>query len=218
MKIDSAIKSARKRTTKKPEERREDILEAAVRVFANKGISRTTVSDITDAAGVAKGTFYLYFASKEHLLGALKERLVNEILEQATSLYARVGREDWDTLLAATVESITDFFIDRQDMIYVMVQEGATPETQELFAECEVKVDQMFATSIRVGIDQGIFHATDPEMTGRLIHAALEGSLKNAILYGGGIDRDRFIASATELVRKSLAPPQVYKDTNFPTL
>ena len=212
------LKTTRKRTTKQPDVRRRELMDAAIHVFAQKGISRSTVADITKVAGVAKGTFYLYFTSKEHLLGALKERLVNEILDHATALYSRVGQEDWESLLDATVESMVDFFIDRKDMIYVMVQEGATPETQDLFAECELKVEQMFATAIRVGIDQGTFHASDPDMTGRLLNAALEGSLKNALLYGGGIDRDRFVAAAKEFVRKVLAPPQVYKDGFFPGL
>ncbi|MGH2685711.1 MAG: TetR/AcrR family transcriptional regulator [Actinomycetota bacterium] len=208
----------RKRITKQPDVRRQDLVDAAIKVFAEKGINRTTVADLTAAAGVAKGTFYIYFDSKEHLLGALKELMVSEILEHATTLYSRVGRDDWETLLDATVESMTDFFIDRQDMMQVMVQEGVTPETNELFAELETKVDQMFATAIQLGIDSGAFHATDAQMTGRLIHAAFEGTLKNAILYGGGIDRDRFMAAAKEMVRKMLAPPAVYRDHAFPVL
>lgn len=206
------VRTERKRITKQPDVRRQDLIAAAIKVFAQKGINRTTVADITSAAGVAKGTFYLYFESKEHLLGALKEQLVEEILEHATGLYARVGKDDWDSLLDATVDSMTDFFIDRKDMMQVMVQEGVTPETNDMFAEMEAKVDQMFATAIKVGLESGAFHTSDPEMAGRLIHAAFEGALKNAILYGGGIDRDRFTTAAKEMVRKMLAPPDVYRE------
>jgi AcrR family transcriptional regulator len=212
------LKTVRKRTTKEPDVRRQELMDAAIRVFAQKGVNRTTVADITAAAGVAKGTFYLYFDSKEHLLAVLKEQMVGEILDQATALYSRVGQDDWETLLDATVETMTDFFIDRQDMIHVMVQEGVSPETNDLFAECEMKIDQMFATAIRVGMDQGTFHSSDPDMAGRMIHAAFEGPLKNAILYRGGIERERFISAAKEMIRKVLAPPQAYKDGNFPTL
>ncbi len=213
-----AVRTERKRITKQPDVRRRDLIDAAIKVFAQKGVNRTTVADITAVAGVAKGTFYLYFESKEHLLGALKELMVSEILDHATSIYARVGRDDWETLLDATVENMTDFFIDHQDMMQVMVQEGVTPETNELFAELETKVDAMFATAIQLGIDSGAFHATDAQMTGRLIHAAFEGTLKNAILYGGGIDRERFMAAAKEMVRKMLAPPAVYRGDILPAL
>ncbi len=206
MKIDTAIKAARKRITKRPEERREDILEAAVRVFAKKGISRTTVSDITDAAGVAKGTFYLYFASKEHLLGALKERFVTQILDQATKLYSRVGREEWWTLVDETIETFVDFHLANKDLIQIIVQEGIAPDTSDLFAECERKLDAMFSAGIQAGIDAGVFEVSDPELAARMLHHALDGTLNHAVLYKEEIDRDRFVAAAREVSHKILAP------------
>ena len=46
------------------ERRHEALLKAATRLFGKKGVPATTVADITTAAGVAKGTFYLHFESK----------------------------------------------------------------------------------------------------------------------------------------------------------
>jgi AcrR family transcriptional regulator len=211
------LRTRHKRVTKEPDVRRRELMDAAIRVFAEKGVTRSTVADITRSAGVAKGTFYLYFSSKEQLVGALKDRLIDEILNEATSLYSRVGQEDWNSLLEATVASMTDFFIDRQDMIQVMVQEAITPESNEMYAETVSKCEQMFAAAIRLGVESGDFHATDPDMAGRLINAALEGSLHNSLLYGGGIDRERFILAATEMVRKMLAPPSAFVDGALPT-
>lgn len=178
-----------------------------MRVFADRGVSGATVSDITEAAGVAKGTFYLYFASKEHLLGALKERMVDEILSRATRLYERVGRDDWWALTDATVDSFVDFALTHRDMIQVLVQEGITPETSEVFAECEAKLNAMFASGIQAGIEAGVFRVSDPEMISTLLHHAMDATLQHAILYGrGDFDRERFIAAARELVHKTLAP------------
>lgn len=200
------VRTERKRVTKEPDVRRHELMDAAVRVFVEKGISRTTVSDITQAAGVAKGTFYLYFTSKENLLGALKERFVDDIMAQATAHYERVGREDWWALADSIIESFTDFMLERKDMIHLIVQEGITPESSELFAECEARVDAMFAAGIQAGIEAGVFRSSDPELLARFIHHAFDGSLTHGILYGPPIDRDRFVTAAKELVRKSLAP------------
>src|SRR5207249_8540657 len=71
------LATKRKRVLKSPEDRRQEILDAAVKVFGEKGVSRATVADIAEAAGVAKGTVYLYFGSKEQLLGALRDRFVD---------------------------------------------------------------------------------------------------------------------------------------------
>jgi AcrR family transcriptional regulator len=200
------LKTDRRRVTKSADERRQDLLDAALHVFAEKGISRTTVSDITEAAGVAKGTFYLYFESKEHLVAALKERFVDQILEHATALYSRVGKDDWWQLVDETVTSFVDFMVENRDMIEVMVQEGETPETSPYFAECQRRVDEMFGAAIRMGIDAGVFSVGDPELIGRMLHYACDGALSHAILYDEELDRDRFIAAARELVRKVLAP------------
>ncbi|HEV3474545.1 MAG TPA: TetR/AcrR family transcriptional regulator [Actinomycetota bacterium] len=200
------VNTQRKRVTKQPDVRRQELMDAAVRVFVEKGIARTTVSDITQSAGVAKGTFYLYFTSKENLLGALKERFVNDVLAHATSHYERVGREDWWALADSIIESFTDFMLERKDMIHVIVQEGLAPESSQLFAECEAKVDAMFAAGIQAGIQAGVFRTSDPELLGRFIHHAFDGALTHGILYGPPIDRDRFVAAAKELVRKALAP------------
>jgi AcrR family transcriptional regulator len=200
-----AVRAERKRVTKRPEERRGELLDAAAGVFAAKGVGRTTVADITAAAGVAKGTFYLYFDSKEHLLAALKERFVDQILSQATHLYQRVGRDDWWALIDETVMSFVDFMDQHREMCQVMAQEGVTPETSPQFAECQRRVDEMFAAALKMGTEAGVFQVSDPALTGRLLHYALDGALVHAILYEGDFDRDRLIAAARELIRKAVA-------------
>jgi AcrR family transcriptional regulator len=55
--------------------RRTQILDAATRVFANKGFNRATIRDVAQAAGVADGTIYNYFANKTDLLFGLLDRL-----------------------------------------------------------------------------------------------------------------------------------------------
>ncbi len=196
----------KKRVTKSPDVRRKELMDAAVRIFSEKGIPRTTVSDITESAGVAKGTFYLYFDSKEQLLGALKERLVDEILEHASSQYARVGSEDWWALVDNVIESFVDFMLERRDMVHVLMQEGGhATDSDDVFIECEAKVDAMFASGIQAGIEAGAFRTSDPEMIAKFFHHAIDGALIHAVLYDEEIDRDRFVDAAKELVRKTLA-------------
>src|SRR5689334_349416 len=61
------------RTPKVVEDRREQILEAALRVFARKGFARSTNKDIAVEAGITPGLIYHYFESKEALLQAVIE-------------------------------------------------------------------------------------------------------------------------------------------------
>ena len=198
--------TVRKRTGKAAEARREGLLQAARTVFARKGLPNTTVSDITQAAGVAKGTFYLYFDSKEALLGALKQRYVDDLVARATALYARIGDDEWWELTDVTVESMIDFMLEHRDLIQVFAQEGLTPETAQLFAAADRTLRSMFAAGIKAGVEAGIFRTSDPMLTATFLDHAIHGTIEHAILYEGGIDRDTVVAGAKELMRRVLVP------------
>jgi len=62
------------------QEKKERIIEAAVKVFAQKGFYTANVKDVAKAAGVADGTIYLYFKNKDDLLISLFEHKMREIL------------------------------------------------------------------------------------------------------------------------------------------
>jgi AcrR family transcriptional regulator len=73
------------RTPKVVEDRREHIIDAAMRVFAQKGFTRATNRDVAHEAGITTGLIYYYFKSKEDLLrAALEERSPAQIVTQVT--------------------------------------------------------------------------------------------------------------------------------------
>src|ERR1044071_2642451 len=63
--------------------REAEILDAARQVFARKGYDETRIQDVADACGIAKGTVYLYFRSKEELYWATVRRGVEEVHERS---------------------------------------------------------------------------------------------------------------------------------------
>ncbi len=68
------------------EDKRKRIIDAAVDVFADKGFFQAKVSEIAEAAGVADGTIYLYFKSKDDLLISLFREKMNEILQRFSAI------------------------------------------------------------------------------------------------------------------------------------
>ena len=95
-----------------PEDKRRAILDAALRVFAERGFPAARISDIAAAAGVGKGTVYLYFASKEDLLMGVFESCVDDILSMIDELVVsrvtpREGlRTFFDTALALVASNV----------------------------------------------------------------------------------------------------------------
>jgi AcrR family transcriptional regulator len=85
--VRETVSSVLKRRVVKPtEQRRAEILEAALTLFSSKGFHETTMEEVANAAGVAKGTIYLYFQSKEHLLLALKRDFMQGLTDAVTAI------------------------------------------------------------------------------------------------------------------------------------
>jgi AcrR family transcriptional regulator len=69
------------RTVKDPKERKRDIVDMASQLFLSRGYENTSVNMIVEQLGVAKGTFYHYFKSKEDILEAVLENYINQYVE-----------------------------------------------------------------------------------------------------------------------------------------
>lgn len=65
------------RILKDPEERKSEIMDTAEKLFTKKGYNQTTIMDILNEIGIAKGTFYYYFKSKEEVMDAIIMRIVS---------------------------------------------------------------------------------------------------------------------------------------------
>jgi len=69
------------RITKEPEERKQEILDTALRLFQEKGYEKTSISDIAKAIGVAQGLCYRYFPSKEALFDSVVDQYAGILVE-----------------------------------------------------------------------------------------------------------------------------------------
>jgi len=78
------------RITKAPEERRLEIIETAAKLFRENGYSNTSVEVIIKEMGVAKGTFYYYFKSKEEVL----EGIVDHTLDQIVAMAEQIANDE----------------------------------------------------------------------------------------------------------------------------
>ncbi|SDL77868.1 transcriptional regulator, TetR family [Dendrosporobacter quercicolus] len=77
------------RVSKEPEVRQAELMDAAEELFISAGYQQTTVSMIVKKVGVAQGTFYYHFASKEVILEAIFDRYIRKMILEVHSAYAR---------------------------------------------------------------------------------------------------------------------------------
>ena len=88
------------RVVKAPEVRRQEIVASAIGLFAAKGYGATTVNDILDAVGIAKGTFYHHFRSKEAVMHAVVLQIAEQGVERAEAIAADTTLSPADRVLA----------------------------------------------------------------------------------------------------------------------
>src|SRR5438874_1158231 len=112
------VSSARKPAT---EQRRSAILQAARTVFAREGYAETVVEDIATQAGIAKGTLYLYFRSKEQIyLAALFEEARKLDADSRAAMSAAVT---WRDKLHAYLQVRLHYFEAHQDFLRIYMTE-----------------------------------------------------------------------------------------------
>lgn len=186
--------------------RREQILEAAVRSFARHGLHATTVDQIARAAGVAKGTVYLYYRSKEDLL---KHALTEGIAGLRTeTLPIITGGGAIDARLRGFLGAMIAFFDRRRDLIEVYQSEL----TAEMRVTARRKWGQIYAAqtkawegALREAANARAIARVDPGRTALAIVSLAHG-LAIQHLKGwtsGPLDDD--IAEACALLWKGLA-------------
>ena len=194
-----------RRQSPAPERRRADLLDAAARLFAAQGVDGTSVAAIAEAAGVAKGSFYRYFASREELVAALKQRFVDDFLSEVSGFAERIGIDDWWTLVDAFVARMVEALVERRDLIRIFAAQPSGDGAIELFLESEERIDAVVAGGIRAGNEAGVFAVDDPEMTATLLQHAVTATVEHAIVHGSDADWPRLTKAAQRLARAALS-------------
>ncbi len=188
-----------RRRTQPREVRREQLLDAAERVLTGKGLAAMTVADVAEAAGLGKGTVYLYFDSKEQLVAALQARYNDALVEAASRSLRRSGSHlgRLDAFLAQAV----DFHRERTSLHHVLFHEAGMGE-----ADSMRRLEDLLAGFIAEGAAAGAFATPDATFSARFLLHGLHGVLV-PFLHDPEPNRARFLAAAGAACRSVLGAP-----------
>ena len=147
--------------TKTKEERRNEIIETAGKLFEEKGYEQTQVQDIVNEIGVAKGLFYYYFKSKDEVMEELADRYADAIIDAVNKLI------DKDISTFDKINRIFQIFIDSAEkkfgifMGILNVKNGKTHE--RIFFNVGKKMVPLVTELILSGNDNGECNCSDPK-------------------------------------------------------
>lgn len=162
------------RTPKVVEDRREQILEVALQVFAEKGFDRATNKDIAQAAGVTSGLIYHYFESKEELLKAIfKEHSPRHLLDTLPHDVAHLPPDVFLRQVAYQILTIVESepYIQLSKIFLSQVHHHSKMATIGFSAMREVLT--LLEGYVESQMEQGVLRRTDPSLVIQLFGGSI---------------------------------------------
>jgi len=164
------------RWKRRKEDRPEEILNAALELFTEKGFAATRMDDVARSAGISKGTLYNYFESKESIFHAVVQEMISPEIEKVETMVANY-KGPTDHLLRQLIRAWwTNVGETRLSAIpkIVISESGNFPELAEFFVETVVKrARRLFTDVVSRGVVSGEFNTVETQAVARLIIAPL---------------------------------------------
>jgi AcrR family transcriptional regulator len=201
----------KRRTVLAPDARRQQLLDAATWVFARKGYRRAGISDIIARAGVARGTFYLYFDSKERVFLAIVEDFHRKVSHAitATSEPPSPPVTDPETLLRISFRRWLGFFAANRDAAIVILKEASSidPRFEQGFMQLRWAAIDFFAARYRGFQTMGVVRPSiRPVLMAHLLVGMFDELLNAFVLTDPDADLDALAAQLADFEWNGIRP------------
>ena len=179
--IEADGRSARAQARRKA--RREEILTAGEQIFGGRGYRNTSVADVIDAAGISRGTFYLYFDGKDALFQELVDRFVQRVMEVIEVVEPGAGPRPQEQIFQ-NVKRVVDLLFDNPDLTILILREavGLDDEVDAKLASLHGFVHDMVVGAVHNGVQMGIIRCIDERIAATAIIGAIKEVLYQAIV------------------------------------
>lgn len=151
------------RVVKEAEERKNEILDVAERLFGTKGFDSTSTGDILNEIGIARGTLYYHFKSKEEILDAMISRMTNRLIGKAGEIAAQ---KEVPVLQRLTM-MLLSLNVSDSNLAQELLTQAHKPQNALLHQKMEkcmlTGINPIITDLIKEGITQGICRTDYPE-------------------------------------------------------
>ncbi|WP_428545363.1 TetR/AcrR family transcriptional regulator [Profundibacter sp.] len=187
------------------------IMEAAMQCYATQGFHAAKMSDIAKAAGLAKGTLYLYFKSKDQLTTALVKWIFQGIEQQIMPQREVRTLDGYMTQLRIALDASEETRVETRMFFEVLGpsfgSDEVVAEVAGFFERVGAHNTQQLEHMIRTG---EVRSDIDPEATGRSIAALIDGMVTHRAMFGLGDARYRAMMETTlDMIRRGLENREV---------
>ena len=210
---ESAVKGPK--FQRRAEARPDEVLDAALALFAAQGFAHTTVEAVARAAGLSKAAVYLYFPSKKALLAGVVRRAVAPVADLALGQIAAY-RGDPRPMIAMVMQAFVARMADPAFLAVpglILREAAAAPEMVQVYRE-EVldRVLPAVRSLLEQGVAGGYIRPVDPDLTIRSVMGPVLAHVLLAEVFGlqpeGGLRLEDLIANHLSILFKGLDPEE----------
>lgn len=171
------------RAERRRAQRRRAILDAAKRVFRDKGYHPTSIHDIIDEARIARGTFYLYFSSKQDVFGDLVDEFLGEIRKAVRKILVGPEHPPPFEQLRANFRRVVAAVLEHDDVGSIILRDptGFDGDSAEAIDRFFAQVLKMVEDALSVGQGLGIIRECDLKIVGAMALGGLQEVLKRML-------------------------------------
>jgi AcrR family transcriptional regulator len=149
------------RVAKTADERRHEILDAAEKLFSTKGFDATSTNDILEEVGIARGTLYYHFKSKEAIMDALIERYNTKVLNIAKKIANDKSISVFERMMGVVMALNINNKSDKEIIEHIHKPQNALMH-QKVQRVILTEVTPILAEIIEDGIKEGVFNTPYP--------------------------------------------------------
>lgn len=171
------------RVVKEAEERRNEILDVAQRLFTAKGFDNTSTNDILNEIGIARGTLYYHFKSKEEILDAMIDRTTKQLVDKAKGIVYRKDVPVFERFTSMILTlNISNSSFGNEILRQVHKPQNALMH-QKIEARLLAEVTPLITVLIEDGIKQGICSTDYPQEVAEMTFVYSNAVLDNLDKY-----------------------------------
>lgn len=186
-------------------DRRTQVLEHAQRIFARKGFHDTNVSDIVTEAGIARGTFYLYFENKRELFAELIDRALEEIRRRVERVHRGPGYPPPVEQLRTNLRRVFEYLLAQHELADILLHHasGFDPVLDAKLTTFSEQIAAEIERALQLGIDMGLVRPCDTNVTALCMLGAIREIVAHLVRTRGPLDGWRS-AQIEDLAREVL--------------
>ncbi len=186
-------------------ERRNRIMDAAMRVFARLGVHQARMDDVAREARMSKGALYWYFRSKEDLLKAILARMFEpdlKLMEELVRQRERSAVERLETMARKALDSLPQMRVTQALLYEFYALAARTGPLQTLIRDYYRRYYELLTELLAQGIEQGELRIQNPQRAAMALLAQFEGLFLISVLLPGVDLHQEWRALSDEVLKR----------------